>query len=168
MRLITLFRKLRSLPASIYFNFHYLPFRQAIRLPILLYKPHFLKLKGTVRIASDKIQTGMIRLGFPTVSLYPNSGIMIENHGGEILFKGRAGIGNASFLSIGPKGKVEFGEHFLATAGLKLTSYCSICFAPESLFGWDCTVMDTDFHKLTKVNGGGGVFQGICSHIDWA
>ena len=154
MRLTSLLRVLRSLPHSIYFNFHYLPFRQAVRLPILLYKPRFLKLKGSVRIESESFQIGMIRLGFPMVSLCPNSGIMIENHGGEILFKGRAGIGNASFISIGAKSTVEFGDYFQATA-LKLASYCGIKFASRVRFGWDCTVFDTDFHKLTKVNGWG-------------
>ena len=155
MRISTLFRLLRSLPASVYFNFHYLPLWQAVKLPILLYKPRFLELKGTVRIESDNIRTGMIRLGFPTVSLYPNTGIMIENHGGEIVFKGRTKVGNASSISIGGKGRVEFGAHFEATAALKLTSYCSVRFAPRVLCAWDCTFMDTDFHKLTKLNGGG-------------
>ena len=154
MRVSTLFRLLRSLPASVYFNFHYLPLRQAVQLPVLLYKPRFLELKGTVRIESDNIRTGMIQLGFPTVSLYPDTGIMFENHGGEIVFKGRAGIGNASRISIGAKSKVEFGDSFQATA-LKLASYCGIKFASRVRFGWDCTVVDTDFHKLTKVNGGG-------------
>lgn len=161
MRVSTLFRLLRSLPASVYFNFHYLPLRQAVKLPIMLYKPRFLELKGTVRIEGDNIRTGMIQLGFSTVSLYPNTGIMVENHGGEIVFKGRTKIGNASSISIGGKGRVEFGDSFVATAALKLTSYCSIRFAPRVLCAWECTFMDTDFHKLTKVNGG-GVFERLC------
>ena len=36
---------LRSLLSSIYFNFHYLPLSQAMKLPILLYKPKFGSLK---------------------------------------------------------------------------------------------------------------------------
>ena len=40
----------RSILPTIYFNFHYLPFNQAIKLPILLYKPKFYDLKGTVEI----------------------------------------------------------------------------------------------------------------------
>lgn len=35
---------------TIYFNFHYLPFRQAIHLPIYLRKPELLTLKGKVII----------------------------------------------------------------------------------------------------------------------
>ena len=88
---------LGSLIPSIYFNFHYLPFKVAMKLPILLYKPKFLKLQGYIKL-QGKIQFGMIRLGFPTVSLYPNIGISIENHGGIILFKGKCRIGNNSFI----------------------------------------------------------------------
>ena len=68
-------RVLRSILYSIYFNFHYLPFKQAIRLPILFYKPKFKDLKGSVKIVGE-LKFGMIRLGFPIVSLYPNSGIV--------------------------------------------------------------------------------------------
>jgi len=41
---------LRSLLPTIYFNFHYLPFRQAVKLPIFLYKPDLKLMKGTVTI----------------------------------------------------------------------------------------------------------------------
>lgn len=41
---------LRYLPQSIYFNFKYLPIRQAIHLPILLYRPKFKKLSGSIEI----------------------------------------------------------------------------------------------------------------------
>lgn len=41
---------LKSIIQSIYFNFHYLPYKQAFRLPILLYRPKFLKLQGSIAI----------------------------------------------------------------------------------------------------------------------
>lgn len=46
-----LFQVLRFLPWTLKFNFHYLPFKQAIKLPILLYKPKLLTLKGIIRIS---------------------------------------------------------------------------------------------------------------------
>lgn len=97
-------RILRSILPTIYFNFHYLPFNQAIKLPILLYKPKLLKMKGNIKIEKCKIKFGMIRLGFPTVSLYPNTGIVYENHGGTIVFNGKCAIGNNSAISIGASG----------------------------------------------------------------
>lgn len=143
----------RSILPTIYFNFHYLPFSQAIRLPILLYKPRLLKMKGNVKI-EGKVKFGMIRLGFPTVSLYPNSGIVYENHGGTIVFNGKCSIGNNSAISIGAKANIEFGENFKSTTTLKLTSYDKIVFGNRVRLGWDILVMDTDFHKLTKLSGG--------------
>ena len=94
-------RDFRNIIQSIYFNFHYLPFKTAIRLPILLYMPNFLELQGNVKIGGGKVKYGMIRLGFPTVSLYPNTGITIENHGGTITFNGKCSIGNNSYICFG-------------------------------------------------------------------
>lgn len=86
-------RILRYILHSVFFNFHYLPFHEAVKLPILLYKPKLLKLKGTIKIKQeDKIGFGMIRLGFPEVSLYPNTGIVFENYGGTVVFKGQCCI----------------------------------------------------------------------------
>lgn len=144
---------LRSILYSIYFNFHYLPFKQAIYLPILLYKPKLLKCKGCVRICKDvKVRFGMIQLGKYNVSLYPDTGFVYENHGGEIEFKGNVIIGNASALSIGKTGNVIFGDNFCASCALKLTSYHQIIFERNVRCGWECLFIDTDFHRLTSLN----------------
>ena len=72
-------RFVRFLVPNIYFNFHYLPFKQAVKFPIFLYKPHLLKMKGNVKVENDNIRPGMIRLGYPTVSIYPQNGFIYEN-----------------------------------------------------------------------------------------
>ena len=96
---------LRSIIPTIYFNFHYLPFRQAIKLPIFLYKPHLKLMKGTITI-NGGATTGMIRLGKNQVSIYPNSGIMLELRG-KIIFNGRCSIGNNSYITTGNKSIIE-------------------------------------------------------------
>lgn len=108
-------------------------------------------MKGNVKIEG---KFGMIRLGFPTVSLYPTQGIVYENHGGTIVFNGLCTIGNNSAISIGTKAIVKFGDRFAASTTLRLTAYNHISFSDNVCFGWDTLVMDTDFHKLTKVSGG--------------
>lgn len=52
----------------LYFNFKYLPFRQALKIPILLYKPHFMGLSGKINIEGP-ISFGMISLGFNHVPI---------------------------------------------------------------------------------------------------
>lgn len=118
---------LRSIIPTIYFNFHYLPFSQAIKLPILLYKPKFMKLNGVVKI-EGKTNTGMIQLGKNCIPLYPNTGIVFENLGGTIIFKGKCGIGNNSAISVGSKGNLIIGSNFNASTSLKLVCWHSIQF----------------------------------------
>ena len=54
-----------SILTTIYFNFKYLPFKQAIKLPIFLFNPS-LKLgrQSKIIIQNKQISTGMIQLGY--------------------------------------------------------------------------------------------------------
>lgn len=143
-------KTLRSILWSVMFNVKYLPLKQAYKLPILLYKPCFLALKGKIIIDSPTIKTGMIRLGWDSCSLYyPNNryGIIFENHGGTIIFKGPAIVGSGSAISVGPKGCLEFGDDFIVTANTKFISFNHIVFGPHCRVAWEVIVMDTDLHQ---------------------
>lgn len=54
---------------TVYFNFHHLPFKQAIFLPIILYKPQLVSIKGKIIIDGEAFP-GMIKLGLHGVSIY--------------------------------------------------------------------------------------------------
>lgn len=43
-----------SLFGTVYFNFHYLPFKQAVRLPIYLHKPYFMREWGGAKFYSQR------------------------------------------------------------------------------------------------------------------
>lgn len=141
----------RSLLKTIYFNFHFLPCKQAIHLPIWLYKPKFGKLCGSIEIQSSA-KFGMIRLGYKDVGLYRNSGIFLDVCG-RVIFKNTALIGNDSYLCIGPKGKLSIGDNFRATTTFRLACYKEIKFADNVRIGWDCLVIDSDFHKMRRMDG---------------
>lgn len=143
---------LRALIPSIYFNFKHLPFRQAVHLPILIYKPHFCSDSGKI-IIEGKPSFAMIRLGVNIVMLYPNNGIVFENRG-TIVFKGKAKIGNNSAISVGPEGHIIFGNEFNATTHLQLISYHKVTFEDNVLIGWNTLITDSDFHSLTDINTG--------------
>lgn len=141
--------QIRGLPYSLYFNFHYLPFKQAIKLPIMLYKPTLLKCAGSVAIESDKVRHGMICLGHNKCSIYPNTGITFENNGGKIVFKGPCLIGRDCYVSVGEKGVLSFGRRFECNAALKVACHYKIGFSDDVSLGFDCFVVDTDFHQLS-------------------
>ena len=143
---------LRYIHKTVYFNFRSLPFRQAIKLPIWLYRPNILSCKGKIELGGGKIKPGMVMLGFNAVSIYPQNGIMIENKG-TIYFHGRCYVGNNSYISVGSSGYASFGEDFGATASFRLASYDRIEFGNQVSVGWDCLFMDSDFHRLTREDG---------------
>lgn len=143
---------LRSLLQTLYFNFHYLPFKQAMKIPILLYKPHFLKLKGSLQILGG-VKSGMIVLGKFTSVHHPNNGISLYLEG-QIVFYGKCKIGNDSYVSVKKHGLMKVGDNFQATAGIKIDCAWHIEFSKNVLVGFDTFVIDNDMHKLTPKNGG--------------
>ena len=145
------FKYLRSILYTIYFNFKYLPIKQAIHLPIILYKPKLLKCEGNIRIEGE-VKFGLISLGFYNCSIYPNTGIVWENKGGTVVFKGSCSIGNDSYITIGSGAEVVFGDDFINTASLKLVSVRGITFGEKSRLGWGAMIMDTNFHPLYDLN----------------
>lgn len=141
---------LRYIIPTLWINFKYLPFQQAKKLPILVYKPHLRQLKGKIVIENKNVRFGMIRMGFFTSALYPNNGFVLQNEG-VIVFKGRFYMGNDCYVICGNQGRIEFGEDFRVTAGLKMVSLCGITFGKETLVGWGVIIIDTNFHPLYDI-----------------
>jgi acetyltransferase-like isoleucine patch superfamily enzyme len=135
---------------SIYLNFRYLPISQAIKLPILVSRYcKLLECKGSLKINSDKIFTGMILLGIGNVGIFDKRecrGLLELSEKSNIIFEGKARLGNGFKLS--SSGKVIFGENFTLTANS--TIYCSneIIFGNDVLVSWETLIMDSDIHKI--------------------
>lgn len=142
----------------IYINFKCLPFKQAIKLPIIVYKPKFLSLKGKI-VINGPVSFGMIQLGFNRVPIFPDAGCMIQNSG-TIFFNGKTRLGNDTKIVVGKTGTLSFGKNFNATCSSKIVCYNSISFDRNCLVGWDNWFIDYDFHSLKNVNLGGGKSKG--------
>lgn len=144
---------LRSLLKTIYFNFHYLKFKDAIKLPILLYKPRFVALKGRIKFECP-IKFGTIILGTFSSNMAPNIGISFENNGGDIIFKGTCKIGNASSISVGPNATLVIGHNFVNASGARILAFKSVEIGNYVRFGWGVTLMDINFHPLIEQSTG--------------
>lgn len=144
---------LLGMPKSIYFCFKYLPFKTAVKLPILLSRHVYLySMKGKIKIESAQIKMGMIRIGYGGVGIFDRkySRTIWQNNGGMVIFKGKASIGHGSRLSINEKGILTFGNNLNITAETQIICSKSISFGRDVLISWQCLFMDTDFHKVYK------------------
>lgn len=139
-----------SLPITIWFNFKNFPFKNAIKLPVFLCMPT-ISGKGRYQLP-ERIYPGMIRLGFPMVSVFRGKGIVLENRG-LVIFKGNTVIGGGSGISVGEKGTLIFGDRFSNQTGAKIICYHKVIFGERVRLGWQTLVCDTDFHRMKSEDG---------------
>ncbi len=139
----------RANPKTLYFNFTYLPWQQAIRLPVWVSsKTYLLCTKGNIRIEGD-IHSGMIRIGYGKIGIFDKKrSRSIWECMGSVIFKGPAEIGHGSKISVGGQGELTLGKQFTITAESTIIAYKEIRFGNNCLLSWDILVMDSDFHTI--------------------
>ncbi len=139
---------------TLYFNLKYLPFKHAIKFPFLISnKVRLRNVTGKVEIEGN-ITFGLIKIGFSNVGIFDGKySRSIWEVSGNVIFKGKAAIGQGSKISVGPNGILILGENFTITAESSLVAFDKIQFGNNCLLSWDILVMDTDFHKIIDENG---------------
>lgn len=140
---------------TLYFNLKYLPFKQCVKLPIIIYKGVRLnKIKGVIRINATHIKPGLIKIGKRILGNidFKNSKTILELDG-YISFNGSAIIGLGTKISVGKEGKLFLGDDFRITGG-GTTIICNknINFGNNCLLSWEILIMDTDYHKILNEN----------------
>ena len=145
---VNILHYLAGLPKSIYVNFRLLPFKEALKLPIIVSRKTKLScLNGKVIL--HKNRTGIVRIGFGNVRLvdfaYERTILHIE---GTIEFKGKCKIGKASKIEVGKNGYLKIGENFLTSAKSRIICHKQITIGKDSVFAWDSLIMDTDYHDI--------------------
>jgi acetyltransferase-like isoleucine patch superfamily enzyme len=145
---------LRSLPKTLRFNLAYLPFTQALFLPIVVcHRVHFDRLGGTVRVPA-RCRPGTIRLGFGEVGIFDRERRRSVWHvEGDVVFQGRACLGHGTSISVDSGGVLTFGDGLLITAESAIVCRKAITFGNDVLVSWDVQVMDTDWHSVTDLEG---------------
>ena len=154
---------------TIYFNFKYLPVRQAIKIPIYIHNVKFMSMKGRVIIDSQKIHRGMVSMGFWGLYVMPNTPLVWENKGGTVIFKGKCKIGNGGGITVCKNGILTFGQDFINSQKISIICSRRIEFGEHCRLGWNTFVMDTNMHPLKdgkthrRSSGGKSIKIGDCN-----
>ena len=152
-----LYSALLGIPKTIWFNFRYLPIKQAIKLPFIFAgNVRFRKLSGIVKIIDEKnITTGMIRIGFHCVEPLDTYGIhtilSIESDG-KMIFKGTAHIGRGAILHVAG-GTLTMGDNFAISGSTSIVCKNNISIGDDVQFSYNGLVMDSDAHKIFDISG---------------
>lgn len=134
---------------TVYFNWKYLPWKQAIRLPVLVSSHvRLLKMKGQIVIEAE-VRPGMIQIGYGGVTIFDEKkSRSIWDVAGTVVFKGRCLIGHGSKVSVGEGARLIAGENLIITAETSLICSTELSFGSNCVLSWDILIMDTDFHTI--------------------
>jgi acetyltransferase-like isoleucine patch superfamily enzyme len=144
----------RGVPKTLYFNFRCLPFRQAVRLPVLVSpKVALYDVRGKVMIHGP-IRPAMILIGFGELGAFDfRRARAVWQVAGHVAFDGPVRLSNGFKLSVAPSGTVTFGSGNIGIPESQVICRHSITFGTGSGVGWDVLITDTDFHPLLPLEG---------------
>lgn len=144
---------LLSIPKTIYFNFRFLPIKQAIKLPICVAYNVNTKLRGGEITITSSLKLGMIRIGFHNVPICDPNDKTILDIKGKLVFQGTAHIGNGTKIHVAKDAKLVLGDNFAVSASSQINCYRKIVFGKDIQFSWDCLTMDSDTHNIYNEQG---------------
>ena len=153
MVIISVLKRLKkvNLWKTLYFNFHYFPFKTAIHIPVFIYRRSDLYQMGGKIVIDAPVSTGMIRFGSHGLGtqdlLYSRT---MWDVSGTLVIKGDAIIGRGSKISIGKGATLTLGGHFIITGNSEIICQKGITFGERCLLSWDILIMDTDFHHVLQ------------------
>ena len=146
--LLNMLKKLWYYSYSLYFCLRYLPFNQAIKVPILVWPTT--KIRSLHR--GDIVLTGVVSkasvlLGFEG-SIGRDSGPMIINisRGGRLYLGQNVNISRGTKLVTVGNGSIIIGNGFFCNGDCYFLSDKEINIGDDCLFGWDIDVNTTDGH----------------------
>ncbi len=146
MKIKTLLLFVISFPKTLWFNFKYFPFYDAIKLPVFVSQRVWLMtMDGNVHLGV--VRTGIVRIGYGEVGIFDRrQSRTIWQVTGTVKFKGSARIGHGSKISV--VGDLVVGNNFCISAESAIVAYKKVIIGDDVLLSWDVLIMDTDFHHI--------------------
>ena len=139
---------------TIILNFTKLPFKHALKIPLLLYRAKVnFRGGGRILIDASDISFGMIKLGIKHESGVISKGFCLDNRG-LITFMGAGVMGNGSVVAVKEGAHVVFGRNFGITGDFVLHCHKSIVLGDNFSCSWNVSVCDTDFHQYLNARTG--------------
>lgn len=143
-----------SIPKILWVNFRFLPWRQAVKLPLFVSYDSVVRLRRGGIIFDCPVRRGLVHLGFwriPVCDCGVRSSIIVGSRG-TLVFRGSAFMGEGTKLIV-VGGHLVFGDHFRVTGTTSICCYHYIEFGTNFLGSWECLIMDSDCHPILGANG---------------
>lgn len=139
-----------SIPKSFYVSLKYFPFKEAIKLPIMVrYNTVLLGLKGKIVNSRGEAKFAMLKIGFGNVGVFDKKfeRTMLQISGTIELSDKKVCFGHGSRICVYPNGILKFNGEFYNSTSMTIICCNRITFGDGVVSSWDTIVMDTDLHE---------------------
>ena len=140
---------------TIWFNFRFLPIKQAYKLPVFLSRNLVVITchKGFCEFR-DGVKTGILQFGLGDLNYN-------VKYKGRLSIKGKMIINGRNFhsfgvgvnISVGSKGVLTLGDNFSASANNRIACSCAITIGDDNMWSFDNVIMDSDTHQICDGQG---------------
>lgn len=142
---------------TFYVNFHFLPFKQAIRFPIVVYGKLIIHDNiGNIKINTSNIYPNMIKIGYRWLDLWPISYVPTQlSLLGNIIFRGPAIIsGGVNLTSDSMNAIIDIGKYCIIGAGCMVKSLDEILIGDYTRIAGGCIIMNSNMHFIKEIESG--------------
>jgi acetyltransferase-like isoleucine patch superfamily enzyme len=136
-----------SIWRTLFFNFHYLSFSNAIKFPIIIHKNvRFNKTRGQIIFECQCLKKAMIHIGNKSYGFSRRHDYTIwEQFEGTAIFEGPVHFGKGTFIHIGNEAVLRIGQNTDFGGNDKIICDKAITIKENSKVAWDVQIIDTDF-----------------------
>lgn len=136
-----------NIAKTVYANFMFLPFSDAIKFPVLIYGPSRVLGKGEIVFIGKQLKRGQLKIGISDEvrSCFEKNYIEIE---GRIECGENVVIRRGARIKILKNGVIRLTDNVYIGDNNTLISVNSICIGTGTRIGNNTTFMDTDFHYI--------------------
>ncbi len=137
---------------TIYFNLKYFPLKQALLLPVFVYRhAELFKMNGRIEIHAP-LKTGMVKIGLYGLGRRKGSRLStVWEMNGTVIVQGEVYIGRGSRIIV--EGVLTLGDGFCITGDSSIICHKEMAFGNDCLLSRRVLVIDTDYQHVLCQTG---------------
>lgn len=137
--------------STVWFNFRYLPFKQAYRLPVFIFGKVYWKgmKKGNI-VFRCALKPGIVRIGYVNVPWHPLTNKTAYHILGTHIIHGPVAFGPGCSIMVKQGGILETGNCNWFHRNILIICLEHITIDDGSSAAWDTQLLDTNFHYMVK------------------
>ena len=134
---------------TIFFNFRFLPVKQALHLPIWITQNVRIKYLKRNQIVLKQIKLGLVKIGVEgSPGLFAPKAVLLAASGGKFIFDGAAIVAKGTVLRCDENAIIQMGDNFYCNCNCFFRSTNIISFGKNCSVGWNVTLNTSDGHSI--------------------